>query len=221
MHLLALYFILEFSYVSYIISCQQSNSLRSLDEQFILSWNVFCFFVVFFDYAGVVFVIFVLTLQYHYEMQCFCYCIRAVQAKMLIYLNGQEYWWEMDEIKRWLCLRTCRKRCLLLILINLHHNKTTKQQRPLVFKHETSESKSAFTQVLHTLKDTCTLHEYFQFMLLHCKDNLLINAATIRVSAPVSTAVLLKAILVILLSSIRFLILATGPAVTVRYFHCT
>lgn len=115
---------------TWIQLCVIYHQLSTIQQLEVSWWAVYfvmkcVLFLFFFDYAGVVFVIFVLTLQYHYEMQCFCYCIHAVQAKMLIYLNGQEYWWEMDEIKRWLCLRTCRKRCLLLILINLHHNKTT------------------------------------------------------------------------------------------------
>lgn len=56
----------------------------------ILSRNVFSPLLLF-DYAGVVFVIFVLILQYHYEMQYFMLLCTCCSSKMLIYQNGQKY----------------------------------------------------------------------------------------------------------------------------------
>lgn len=52
------------------------------------------------------------TLQYHYEIQFLCYCIHAVVAKMLIYLNEQECWWKMDGNKHGLFLQKCSQRSL-------------------------------------------------------------------------------------------------------------
>lgn len=89
------------SVMCHIFSYQQSNSLRSSFTSWwsffmFLFWLCWCSRNNCVDFAGPLW------------MQCLCYCIHAVQAKMLIYLNEQEYWWKMDEIKC-LCLHIRKK----------------------------------------------------------------------------------------------------------------